>query len=104
MKSQRMSFKVFLKELRKLRGAFHLKGDLIRTVKRARYYDGVKLGGYMCPIEAVAQRLGEDISETSLPLQSRTRTRIIAAADGEYRRRIGWYRQQMLKVLKLEEV
>jgi len=92
-----MTFKVFLQELRKLKGSFEMTR---RGYLRSSAFT-------YCPISAVAFRLGEDDTNafTTLRLGHAVRGRIISAADNgpdltpaELK-----VRKQMLRALKLKE-
>lgn len=107
-KMRRMSLKVFLTKLRRLRGEFEiLDSGLIRTSEK-HHRVGSRVGSLvaaqLCPIERVAGYLGFPVDDESLPLQRRTRSTIITAADDAAlpgpKLRV---RRQMLKALGLWE-
>lgn len=99
MKRKRMSLKVFFTKLRRLRGQFKIaKGGLIRTMAEHNFGNVCRS---LCPIEAVAELLGEPVEDSSLPLYRRTRTSIIKAADDFSGHSVERNRRTMLKTLNL---
>lgn len=79
-----MTYKEFLKQLRKLRGKFEFvnRGGGVRLRSYRVNYDGARV--CLCPIEAVALMNGDadPTFMSSLDLAPKVRDAIIGAADG----------------------
>ena len=101
---QRMSLKVFLTKLRKLRGEFVLEESMRMIRTRERFEVATGGSRCICPIEGVARLLGLPIDDNSLGLDRRVRSRIMDAADDNAATgRTRTFRNQMLKALRLQE-